>query len=300
MEVKKKCEKQAVRWVFTWNNYGELRPVFDADTMHFMVYQGEVGTVGGTHHIQGYVRFKKIKRMSQVKRMLGSDTIHLESARGSEKECATYCTKLETREWGPDIFGVQDDTVQGQGHRSDLASAAAILTEGGTVRDAGIAHPEVYIRYRQGLESYARLLVPPVNWIRPMRTIILWGNTSVGKSYRVNSAFHNGEMFRVTSRPGGEFDNYIGQKVVFFEEFHHERFSIDLMKQLCDVYPFDLPARYTNAPAAYNLVVISSQLDPRYWWMDRTVADRDAFLRRCVIYEIIDNQNPVVDFTIPQ
>lgn len=88
----------AKRWAFTINNFQEhigydwknwlannLREVA------FLVCEEEIGAQG-TPHLQGYVRFSRKLRFSQVKKMLGM-AAHLEIAKGTELENYNYCIK---------------------------------------------------------------------------------------------------------------------------------------------------------------------------------------------------------------
>ena len=49
----------------------------------YLVYQHEIGE-NGTHHLQGFVRFVKKKRLTQLKKL--EKTIHWEQRRGTEEE----------------------------------------------------------------------------------------------------------------------------------------------------------------------------------------------------------------------
>ena len=53
---------------------------------------GEETGETGTLHLQGYVRFSSVQRMTGVKKIVGLRA-HVETCRGSEEENKLYCTK---------------------------------------------------------------------------------------------------------------------------------------------------------------------------------------------------------------
>ena len=89
--TKMAAKKQAKRWCFTLNNYtnDEWLNVVNRLTDKLVKYAvvGEETGDSGTIHLQGYVRFQKIKRMAEVKRHVGKRA-HVEICRGSEEENA--------------------------------------------------------------------------------------------------------------------------------------------------------------------------------------------------------------------
>ncbi len=70
--------------------------------------------------------------------------------------------------------------------------------------------------------------------------------------------------------------------MIAFDEF---RSSLRIKEMLifCDIYPIDLPSRYTNKYACYNKVYIISnlELEKQYYEIQREDKESwDAFLRR--------------------
>lgn len=117
------------------------------------------------------------------------------------------------------------------------------------------------------------------------------GATGTGKTRGVleNNGYSN--VYRVTDYKH-PFDNYNGQPVIAFDEFRSS-LNIKDMLLFCDIYPIELPSRYTNKFACYNKVYIISNwsLEKQYLEIQRDdVESWKAFLRRIhkvVIYEDI-------------
>nr|WAE42934.1 MAG: replication associated protein [Cressdnaviricota sp.] len=89
-----KREKPSKRWVFTLNNYtqkqmAKMASYFDSCAEGYIIGE-EVGEEG-TPHLQGYVEFKKIMRMSENKEL--DKKIHWEIAKGDKQTNYNYCSK---------------------------------------------------------------------------------------------------------------------------------------------------------------------------------------------------------------
>lgn len=139
---------RAKRWVFTLNNptpeevvnLNNLGP-----QVEYLVFGNEVGE-NGTPHLQGYVHFKAAVRFTTAKNKL-SPRVHLEVARGSPEEAATYCKK----DGNFQEYGV---LPEGQGKRRDLDAffdwADEFAIEHGrpaTTPEAAKAHPAIITKY---------------------------------------------------------------------------------------------------------------------------------------------------------
>ncbi len=84
-------------WCFTINNPTPTDAVW-TQAMDYMIIGDEVG-LSGTPHYQGYVVFKKRKRITTVKAILPN--AHLEIMEGTPQQASNYCKKDGAyREWG--------------------------------------------------------------------------------------------------------------------------------------------------------------------------------------------------------
>ena len=84
--------EMARRFCFTiWEDYA--RPLFDEMLINYIILGHEKGKDTEKPHVQGYVSFKKTKRLLAVKNFLGSETAHIENARGTDEDNKKYCSK---------------------------------------------------------------------------------------------------------------------------------------------------------------------------------------------------------------
>lgn len=125
--------KQGRNFVFTLNN-PTGPPVFPAGCEY--AYQLEEGEAG-TPHYQGYVVFKKMQRLSALKKLLPE--AHWENRKGSHDQALAYSTKEDTRIEAP----VNTFTARTPGCRTDLIEAAALIRTKGSWADV-IADEDLY------------------------------------------------------------------------------------------------------------------------------------------------------------
>ena len=79
-----------------------------------------------------------------------------------------------------------------------------------------------------------------------------------------------------------KFDSYHGQETLVFEEFHSQ-IALPDMLNLLDIYPINLPARYSDRIACYKNVYIISNLPLELQYTDVQAFDVktwNAFIRR--------------------
>jgi len=94
----------AKHWCFTLNNptddekhllhtHGEEIGLEDGDPLFsYLIFGREVGE-SGTPHLQGFFILSKKARIPQIKQIPGLERCHLEMARGTPTQAATYCKK---------------------------------------------------------------------------------------------------------------------------------------------------------------------------------------------------------------
>lgn len=278
------------RWCFTYNNAPEGWEPAEGSEVAYMTWQRERGEEG-TEHIQGYVRFKTKKRMKTVKRWFDVNEMHLEPARGSEKDNKEYCNKSNTRIDGPWEYGVYDKDVGGkQGKRSDLEEIANKLTEGASIKKIAEEHASSYIKFHQGIEKLRDIVQPMPPMEREVTTTVLWGRTNTGKTHRARTQLP--EIYDV--KPGRDpWGNYVGQDSILFDEFDYNRWTIQEMNMFCDKWRCQLDCRYKDKYAEWKKVVICANSDPQTWWPGTNMMLKEAFWRRLNIIEVLNREQEI-------
>lgn len=75
-----------------------LENAWNTNAFTYIVAQLEKAPGTGNFHIQGYCELEKQMTLQSVKQALGSDQVHIEKRRGSQKQAIDYCKKEESRE----------------------------------------------------------------------------------------------------------------------------------------------------------------------------------------------------------
>lgn len=269
--------KKANRVMFVINNPDGYRPVFNEGTMNYMVWQIEKGEQG-TPHIQGYVRFKNRMRLRTIEPLLGGRA-WIKAARGNEQQCRDYCTKEDTRLEAGEEHGVFDPDEGKQGRRSDLEQIATDCAAGVPLKTIAAKNPGDWIRYHTGIESLHEQIAPKPPIQRDVIVRVLWGPTRTGKTHRVMTGEHPGGLYKV--KPGrGPWDQYRGERTVFFDEFNFEKWDLFEMNEYLDKWQCQLPCRYRDKYAEWTQVVICANSSPLTWYPNHALPAVEAFRRR--------------------
>jgi len=266
------------RWTFTHNNpQNGWRPRPLPGVILYCVYQLERGEQTERQHIQGYVRFSIKRTLAAVKRLLGADELHLETARGSEAQNKEYCTKAGGEEQTE--IGTYDANIAAhQGRRTDLEEVCAkLLMPDSTLETVAREHPVNFVRYHGGLQSLFRLTRQPAPATRPVTTTWLWGPTGQGKTHRVRTAYPDCFMIVPGRDPFGE---YTDQDTVVFDEWKEEEWSLQEMNRLLDKWPASLNCRYYNKSARWTKVFIMTNSSPITFYRFQPEELRASFFRR--------------------
>ena len=125
---------QSKYWCLTLNNYSEddleqWRKIGDSSQTVYLCFQKEIAPTTGTPHLQGYVVFPKVKRLTGVKKILGS-AIHAVLSNGTPSQNRDYCTKSDSAVTGSfEEFGTLPDDPQ-SGKRTDFTAFKEAVSKG--------------------------------------------------------------------------------------------------------------------------------------------------------------------------
>lgn len=106
---------------------------------------------------------------------------------------------------------------------------------------------------------------------------VFWGSTGLGKSRR---AWAEAGMDAYPKDPNTKFwDGYNGQRHVVIDEFRGS-ISISHLLRWLDRYPVIVEVKGSSTCLVATHIWITSNLDPRFWYMDLDEETRNALLRR--------------------
>lgn len=177
--------------------------------------------------------------------------------RGTKKQAHAYCSKKDTFQ-GIRIAGKKMELEDNRGKRRDLEELKAMADSEMSYSD--ILRKEIRAaRYIKWLSEYCREIdtAKAKTELREVEARYIWGDTGVGKTRGIWEK-HASEMFRVTDYRNA-FDAYRGENVLVLDEFHGH-LDFNLMLNILDRYPLELPARYANQWARFTKVYVVSNV----------------------------------------
>lgn len=127
-----------------------------------------------------------------------------------------------------------------------------------------------------------------------LEVIYISGATGTGKTRGILDKHGDGNVYRVSDYQH-PFDGYNCQSIMAFDEFRSQLRLSDML-QYCDIYPMELPARYSNKFACYETVYIISNwsLEEQYKEVQKENPESwNAFLRRIHEVRIYDKAGKI-------
>lgn len=245
---------------------------------------------GSCYHTHVFVIFTSRVRFSMIKKHFPD--AHIEKCKGSTSDNVNYVKK--TGKWYTDE-SKQEKKIEGtfeeygtqppdsKGKRSDMSELYQMIIDNMT--DAEIlAQNQDYILQIDKINK-VRTTILTEKYKETVRldleVVYISGATGTGKTRGVLEKNGYSNVFRVTDY-AHPFDGYNCQSVIAFEEFRSSM-KISEMLLYCDIYPIELPARFSNKYACYNTVYIISNwcLEKQYAEVQREDKESwEAFLRR--------------------
>lgn len=233
----------------------------DALKEYVYIGQKEKGTKGGEQgyeHYQIYIENPNAIRFDTLKSKLPN--AHIEPRRGTKKEAYEYVTKSETK-IGENFGNGVIDITESQGTRNDITEILDMVKRGASDMEIENDYPLAMFRYpkliEQARQRYLRSKYE--SSFRKLQVTYIWGAAGSGKTRYVMEKYGYNNVYRVTNYKLNPFDDYAGQKVIMFEEFRSS-LEIERMLTLLDGYPLELPCRYSNKIACFEIVYIVTNI----------------------------------------
>lgn len=245
---------------------------------------------GSCYHTHIFVVFASRVRFSMVKRYF--EEAHIEKCKGSVSDNVNYIKK--TGRWETDE-SKQEKKIEGtfeevgtqppdsKGRRRDLTELYQMVMENMSNMEI-LAQNQDYLLILDKIDR-VRTTILTEKYKETVRldleVVYISGTTGTGKTRGVLEKNGYSNVFRVTDY-AHPFDSYNCQPVIAFEEFRSSM-RISEMLLYCDIYPIELPARFSNKYACYNKVYIISnwRLEKQYTEIQREDKESwEAFLRR--------------------
>ena len=231
-------------------------------TLRYFCMADEVGE-RGTPHTHIYVAFNSRVRVSTIKNNFPE--AHIEVAYGSVQSNLDYIKKVgrwaETEKAETRVEGSYEEygTVPVQkGKNIDMAELYELVKAGYSNAEILALNNDYILNLDKIDKVRTTLLIDKYKNVRrlDLKVIYIYGATGTGKTRGVLDEHGDANVYR-TSDYNHPFDHYECQPVIVFDEYR-SHFSITDMLNYLDIYPLQLPARYSNKYACYEIVYIIS------------------------------------------
>lgn len=220
----------------------------------------------GLHHVHMVLEDDKAMRFSLIKKTYAKG-MHFEPTKGTKKQADDYINKRNGfEEKGETIeYICYHGEIRGrQGQRSDIRNIFDRLKSGETPNDILLDTPTAYLKRDVLKAMYMDLKAHDTPLMRDIKVFWHFGGTGSGKSYSgIDLATKVGEdnIFFVTTYGSGMFDKYMGQKILWLDDYRGQ-IPYDYLLRLLDKYKCELHCRFSNSMALWSEVHITSPMMP--------------------------------------
>lgn len=276
------------------------------DNFKTLVYICMADEQGSMFHTHVFIVFASRVRFSMIKRYF--EEAHIEKCKGSVSDNVNYVKK--TGKWENDD-SKQEKKIEGtfeeygtqppdsKGKRSDMSELYQMVIDNMTNAEI-LAQNQDYILQIDKIDKVRTTILTEKfkETVRlDLEVVYISGATGTGKTRGVLEKNGYANVYRVTDylHP---FDSYACQPVIAFDEFRSS-LRIKEMLLFCDIYPIELPSRYSNKYACYNKIFIISNwtLEKQYPEIQRDDKETwEAFLRRIGKVIIYDKSGNIKKF----
>lgn len=265
--------------------------ILNFSTLKYFCMADEIGE-NGTPHTHIYVCFSSRVRWSTIKKHFNE--AHILVPRGTVQSNINYIKKSgkwenteksETRVEG--TFEEWGTVPKQKGNIAEMEELLELIKAGYSNMDILNVNND-YILNLDKLDKLRTTYLIDKNKNERrlnLKVIYISGATGTGKTRGVLDTHGDGNVYRVSDYMH-PFDHYACEEVIAFDEFRSS-LRISDMLNYCDIYPIQLPSRYSNKFACYETVYIISNwnLEEQYSEVQKDNPESwKAFLRR--IHEV--------------
>lgn len=253
--------------------------------------QVEISPTTGRPHFQWYAHFTRTQYGTRVSALFPGS--HNEPCRGAEGDNVRYVTKPESRHerGGPwyypsrEAFTDESTVRKNQAALSLRQSILAGADPLDVVQESEELFPE-YIRKKDAYDRfYSDVHVDHGVRRRPV-VVFLWGRAGVGKSRlahnladRLCTEFKWSKYHKPAATT--HWFNYRGERVVIWDELTPQTMPMAELNCFLHEYRHFVPCFYRQAEFDPAVRIITSNIDPQFWYADDP--NQDTFIRRLSI-----------------
>lgn len=266
---------RSYNYCYTINNPTELDSAAVSNMSALSRYHvmGKEKGENGTPHFQGYVVFKTLKSLEQVKKLL--PRAHIEAAKGDAESNFNYCSKEgDYIESGTRPMSQKEKGRKGAEYWADVLSKAK-------AGDLESIDPKTRIQYNSALNNIAKMYAPMPPDAEDTTGHWFFGPSGTGKS-RTAREENPGYYLKTCNK---WWDGYQNEETVIIEDFDkkHGDSLCYFLKIWGDRYAFPAEIKGGKINIRPKKIIVTSNYRPEEIWY--AAQDLDPILRRFKIKE---------------
>lgn len=218
---------------------------------------------------------------------------HVEVANGSDADNIAYCSKSESRVFGPFELGVRPLCKPGK--RNDIVKARELVQSGAGMRGVAlqinsfqaIRSGEVFLKYFERKRTWKPVVVWNHGSTGSGKTRDAYDRFAVWKSERISEAKTDDEKELASAEDmwvsGGTlqwFEGYDAHRFCLFDDFRAEHCSFAFFLRLLDRYDIRVPVKGSSRQFLAEVIVITCPWTPEDCFRDQSTENVDQVLRR--------------------
>lgn len=269
----KKVREQSRKWLLTFNNpdrhgmgHDEIKRILSGiENLDYWCMCDEIGGKTACYHTHlFFYRKSSAMKFTYMKSLFPS--AHFDYPMGTAAENREYIRKegkyLDSEKSLTNLKDTFEEfgecPVEEQGKRNDLYNLYGLIKDG--LSDFDIL--EENSQYMTRLDTIGRVrevirYEQFSNCLRDVHVEYWYGKSGAGKTSSLYKRYGFSVVYTVDDYRH-PWDGYKGQDVVFFDEFLASNYDVALLLRWLDVYPVQLPCRYSNKQACYTKVFFAS------------------------------------------
>lgn len=291
--MSKQKKKRPYKWFITINNpaehncsHEEIKKNLLALNLNYACMKDEIGEKEHTYHTHLFIYLKNGVTFERIKKLF--PTANIQEALGTPKQCRDYILKEgehsdKADTTVPHTFEEINELPLETKEKNNCMwqDIQEMVKNGCSDMDIYEIYPNAPL-HAKAIQSLRKAYLKQNSKGKRVKKKVFYyfGDTETGKTRSILDTYGDENVYIVTDY-AHPFDNYNGEKIILFDEFHSS-IDIKLMLRYIDIYNCELPARYENSYANYDTIFIVSNipLSEQYKYSDNKTFN--AFLRRII------------------
>ncbi len=265
--------------IFTLNNYTEQNKkdvqAFSIKYCRYLVYGEEIApNENKTPHLQGYIEMKNQMTLSNLKKKINCNHIHIEKRKASAKQAANYCKGIHPKKQPNDVI-YEYGEISNQGKRKNIQVLKERVLAGEKLKEIILSDDINNFQDIRIVEKFKQYCSKPRDSNDPPTVIWIWGETGTGKTRYV---YDKHKDIYSTLSTYQWWDGYEQQEVILIDDMRKDFCKFHTLLKLLDRYPHKVQIKGGTVEINSKYIYITAPYSPELMYYTRE--DKGQLLRR--------------------